>query len=1096
MKQAGKTIIMLIIALMIPLGLMAQASLRTVSGTVKDASGEGLPGAVVQLYGLNTIAAADVDGHYSIKIPTSKSTLTFSFVGMNKLILHVPNGSDDITKDVVLEANTDLEEVVVTGYQELDKSRIAGSVATIKAKDLDLNGVNSLEQALQGKIAGLQVQNQSGLVGMRQKTRVRGTSTMMGSQEPIWVVDGIIQEDPLPFKTQDLDAMGNIDESNWDYVRQFVGNSISWLNPNDIESLTVLKDASATAIYGVRAANGVIVIKTKRGQRGSSAINYSGGLNIGEKIGYSDLELMNSLQRVAVSRETFERGLISSWSDVNLGYAGALNQYLNKQITASEFDAAVAKMETTNTDWFKLLYRTPVSQSHSLSFSGGGNTVRYYSSLGYNNNKGTAKGNGTETFSAHVGLNMDLTRKLHVAFDVSATQTTTNGFYEVNPYNYASTVNRAIPCYNEDGSLYYYANESNSRNFNVLNELANTGNKNKTLSANTSMNVNYDITSELRVQSLLSYASSKVTGETYATEYSNHVAALRGYEFGQAIPTSAEYQSSRLPIGGQFNSSRTEQGTWNWRNSISYDHIFNNVHAITAMAGMEMSSTKYEGFANTTYGYLRDRGRTFASVPVTITTPAGATMANNLLEELSPTITDTKTNNMGVYLTLNYAYDNRYVVNASVRGDASNRFGRYHNENFNPVWAGGLKWNMYREKWFNNQNIFSNVSLSASFGYQRNMDASYSSNLILKIPTYAAQTVDQNTGDYMLQISRLAYNDLRWEKTFTQNYGIELGLFQDKIRLSAEYYSKHGSDMIYALTVPVEYGVETMPVNGASMNNSGFELTVGFTPIRTKDFTWNVSANTSKNWNEVTKVTVQNATWSNATTGSFYHEGYAATSFWAFKCDGIDKTTGYPIIDLSVKEGSDPANDPTAYMVYAGKLTPDLTGGLSTSFRYKMLTLSSSFYWQMGGKKFLSAAYPSSLLPSEYSNLSSELVNRWTPTNTEASFPGLPGVDVIQNPISLPTGNSNDVLSLYEMYNYSTARVVSGSTFRCNSLSLSYAFGPSVLKALHLKSLSLSASVSNLFAINSSDFHGRDAEVATGQQPRTRSYTFNVNVSF
>lgn len=450
---------------------------------------------------------------------------------------------------------------------------------------------------------------------------------------------------------------------------------------------------------------------------------------------------------------------------------------------------------------------------------------------------------------------------------------------------------------------------------------------------------------------------------------------------------------------------------------------------------------------------------------------------------------------MGVYYTLNYAYDNRYVLNMSVRFDASNRFGRYTNENFNPAWAGGLRWNMTSEKWFTRQNIFSDVSLRASFGFQRNMASNYSSSLIVKIPTGATSgATDQNTGDYLLDISSLPYENLRWEKTITQNYGIDMGLFHNKINVSLDYYIKQGKDMITTLLVPREYGIENMPINGGSMTNKGYELTVGFTPIRTRNFTWNVSMNTAKNINKVTKVNVQNLSWKTATSGSFYKEGYAAGSLWAFNCTGIDQTNGRPIIDLTTDGVSDPKSDPTAYMHYVGKLDPDFTGGLSTSFRYKLFTLSSSFYLQVGGKRFLQPAYASSVLPNEFENLSSELNYRWRPGDTNAIFPGLPDKDVANNAVLLPNGTT--YATLYDMYNYSTTRVVSASTLRCNNISLSYSFPEKLAHKIKCHALSLSASVANPFAIVSKDFHGRDSEVASGQQPRTRSYSFQINASF
>lgn len=1072
-------------------------SRRNISGRIIDESGDAMPGAQIRVQNYDIYAVADANGRYTISIPQADCNLQFSFVGMKTEIRTVKKGAIANVLNVALRHSTELDEVVITGYQELDRTRMAGSIAQVQAKDLDITPITTLEQALQGKLAGVAIQNQSGLVGVQQKTRVRGTSTLMGSQEPIWVVDGVIQEDPLPFNAQEFDTQGGITEDNFDYIRNFVGNSIAWLNPMDIENITVLKDASATAIYGVRAANGVIVIKTKRGKQGSLAVSYAGGINFGERVSYNALERMNSKERVAVSREIFERGLISQSTTGSLGYAGALNDYLFGRISSDEFNSRVAAMETVNTDWFDILFRNPVSHRHSVSFSGGTEKARYYSSLSYSKNNGTAIGNNQESYGAHVGLNMDFSRKLHVSADFSGSYATTQGFYgNVSPYNYAYNTNRAIAAYEEDGSLAYYT-YSNGYKYNIINERDNSGNKNKTLSLNTSFNAYYDILDNLKFNTLFSLNASSVKGESWATEHSNYISAIRRYEYGNVLPTSSDYLNSPLPRGGQLNVDNTNQLSWSWRNSLQYDKLFNDIHALTAMIGMEMSSTKYDGYQDTRYGYLPERGKSFATVPATLTNPVNNSLyKNTLAEENQPKVTDTKVNRMGLYLTLNYAYDNRYVVNLSVRGDASNRFGQYHNEKFNPVWAGGLRWNVDREKWFQKQDIISSLALRASYGYQRNMASNFSPSLILRIPAAngaQSQIIDLRTGDYLLNIKNLPYDDLRWEKTFSQNYGADFALFQNKVRVSIEYYHKKGTDIITTMALPREYGIENIPVNSGSMVNKGYELSVGFTPIRTKNFTWDVSLNTSKNWNEVTKVSMQSMSYRTAVSGSFNKDGYPVSSMWAFKCDGIDPETGYPVIDLSYNEGAD-LTDPTSFMVNVGKLDPDFTGGLSTSFRYKQFSLSTSLYLQLGGKKFLSPAYQTNTMPSEYENLSTELLNRWTPENTTANFPGLPDYNNATSAVELPNG---EFITRYAMYNYSTARVVSASSLRCNNLSLSYSFPSEWLKrALRLQSMSVGASISNLFAINSKDFKGRDAEVATGQQPRTRSMSLNLNVAF
>ena len=1082
-------------------GRLNQDNTRKFTGTITDSEGEVLPGVHIHLIGTKIYTTANDDGTFIINIPINLCDVEFSFVGMRKKKVHFNTGEQDILKNIVMKSATDIDEVVVTGYQDFDKTRMAGSVAQISAKDMNIDGFNSIEQALQGKLAGFVVQNQSGMVGVKQKTRIRGTSTMMGSQEPIWVVDGVIQEDPLPFSATEFDSQGSVTEDNFDYIRNFVGNSIAWLNPMDIDRITVLKDASATAIYGVRAANGVIVINTKRGKVGSLAVSYSGALNVGERVSYNSLEMMNSRERVAVSKEIFQRGLSANWSNNNIGYAGVLNDYLFGRIDSKEFERQVEKLETNNTDWFDILFRNPVSHNHSISFSGGSEKARYYSSLSYNKTNGTAIGNDQNTYGAHVGLNMDFGKRLHVNFDLGGAYTRTNSFYGgFDAYNYALKTNRAIPCYNEDGSLFFYQNRSTNGNyggflFNVLNERDNTGNNNRSQNLTASVNAYYDITSQLKFNTLVNVASSSVYGESWATERSTYITAIRNYEYGTALPTSATYKNSKLPNGGELNTTETNRLTWSWRNTLQYDKLFNHLHALTAMIGLEISSNKYNGVSSTAYGYMPSRGKSFATVPVGLTNPySGAIYANPLLENLCPTITDSKTNQMGAYLTLNYAYDNRYVVNFNVRGDASNRFGQNKNERFNPVFAGGLRWNLSREQWFQKQNIISDASIRASFGYQRNMASNVSPSLIVKIPRGAASSiVDQRTGDYLLNISKLPYDDLRWEKTFSQNYGLDLGILNNQIRIGVEYYYKKGVDMISLLDIPREYGIESMPVNGGSMKNSGYELTVGLTPIRTKDFTWNLSFNTAKNFNEVTKVGKQNQNWTSVVLGNYYKQGYPIGSIWAFRNEGIDPETGYPIINLDVAEGAD-TTDPTTYMEYAGKLDPDFTGGLSMSFRYKQFTLSTSFYLQLGGKRFLTAAYQSTYLPSEFENMTNELVGRWTPDTPNSNFPGLPDKGVVST--LLPDGST--YATVYQMYNYSMDRVVDASSLRCNAISFSYSFANTWLQKCHIpvKSLSLSGTINNIFTIHSGDFKGRDPEVAMGQQPRTRSFSMNLNVSF
>lgn len=1065
----------------------------TVSGTVIDENGKILPGITVAIKGIPGNTVTNNLGHFMLADVDEDAVLIFSAVGREKVEIKV-EGRTSITVTVKTKAS-DLQEVTVsTGYQILKKSNMVGATSSVKMSELYNNGISSIEQMLQGKLTGVNITNTSGMVGTRQTVRVRGTSTLSGSAEPIWVVDGIIQEDPLPFKAQELNTLGGITPDNTDFIRNFVGNSIAWLNPNDIEDITVLKDAAATAIYGIRAANGVIVINTKRGKTGPVSINYSTSMSTNERVTYDKLNLMNSKERVSLSREIYNRGLVSFDANNNIGYAGAVNDYLyHKTITGDEFNARVAALETTNTDWFDILFRTPFSMNHNLSVSGGSNNTSYYSSFGYNDTKGTAIGNNSKGFTGNMSVTSQITKKFNISARLSASQKTTDGFYKVDPYEYASNINRSLAAYYPDGSLSFYKNVEGFQ-YNILNEMANTGNTNKVLSANAAIDANYEILPGLRLQSLFSYNSISTIGESYATEQTAYIAdEYRFYDYGLYKVTDAAYKASKMPVGGEYNLDQNSSNSWSWRNSVSYNKVFNQKHVMAVMFGQETNSSRYTGYMNTSLGYVRDRGKAFAVLPAT-TVSYGYTSTNDLLTRFVPKITDRLTNTMGLYLTTSYTYDNRYVANFSVRNDRSNRFGQFTNESFNPVYAGGLRWNMANEKWFQSSYWLSNLSLSGSYGYQRNISSSVSPDLIIKTPAAvpANGVVDQNTGETLLTISSLPYGDLRWEQNSSLNLSLDFSLFNSKIQGSFAYYMKHGKDLITSLDVPREYGVTSMLVNGGSMNNSGYEISASFVPVRTRDFTWSVSMNTSKNNNKIIETGEQLRTWRTAVAGGLNRPGDPVSGFYAFKFDGVDPVTGYPKIDLSLTEGKDPVTDPTAYLQYMGKMDPDFTSGLGMNFRYKMFSLSSSFYLQVGGKKFLTDLYDSNQkLPNEYENFSRNVLDRWTPANTTSSIPGLPDVTIA--PVLIPGTTRYE--KIYEMYNYSTDRVVSASSFRCQNINVTYSLSQELIKKLRCKSINVGAGVSNPFSINSKDFEGLDPEVATGGQPRTRAFSLNLAIS-
>ena len=1071
----------------------------TIKGRVFMADSTSVPGATVILKGTSTGISTDMAGGFVITIPYMESpVLVFSFMGMRTREVRYVGQKEML---VLMEEDVKaMDEVIVTGYQKIKKKEMVGSSQTVKRDELFFDGTNSVEQMLQGKMSGMLVLNTSGMVGSRQKVRVRGTSTLLGNQEPVWVVDGIIQEDPLPFKTQELNAQGQISEDNFDMIRNFIGNAISWLSPNDIADITVLKDASATVLYGVKAANGVIVITTKKGEAGRLSISYSGGFSLAPRLNYRKLNLMNSKERIEVSRESYERGLIGERDLESVGYEGILKRYLNKEISYSQFDSEVKNLETINTDWFDILYRNPFSHNHSVNISGGADRLRYYASINATFNNGTAKGNDSESYSGSLNLDAELHKKVMVGMRLTGSYSNTNAFYQVDPFTYAMSTSRAIPCFQEDGSLLYYKQQNKEFLYNILNELSQTGNTNEKRDFNLNFNLTYDILSGLRFESVFGMGLSSSNGESYASERSFYITSeKREYEFGAYKPSDSKYLQSGLPHGGELNTTETRNTTYSWRNSLAYTNVI-GLHNFGFTLGMEIRSNIYKGTNATTYGYFPDRGKTVTLPPVNVIINAGTPnqeiRRNGIYDKITTKITDQKANYLSYYASVYYSLDQRYVINASVRSDASNRFGQDTRNRFLPVWSLGVRWNVTDEHWMQGQNVLSQLFLKGSYGWQGNVAENFGPDLIANIPT---QNIDNLTGEYLLAIKSLPYGDLRWEKTKTINLEAEMGFFENRFAAVLSYYRKTTEDMIVMKEVPYEYGIVSMPINGGNMKNQGWELSVSFTPVRLNDFVWTMSLNSSKNINKIESTMNENENWRSAVGGTLNKKGYAVSSFWAFDFIGLNPETGTPQYNIpSAEENPEGITDATAFMKYMGKLEPDFQGGVSMSFRYKTLTLSSSFNLNVGGKKFLYTVFNDDMRqyrPNAYSNLPKDLIKRWRKPGDEkfTDVPGLPNPTDCM--VYLPSGIGGTSEYAYRLYNYSDVRVVNSSFLRCNSLSLTYTFPEKLIKSMNLNDLTLTGGVTNPFIIMSKKFKGMDPEVGAGSQPIIRNYSFSINIS-
>ena len=1069
----------------------------TITGWIRDSNGEALPGATVTIRGSKSGGIAGMDGNYTCIIPAQEGlVLTYSFIGMEKKVVKYTGKK---TINITLNSsNTEIDEVVVTGYQNIQRRDLVGSITTLKAKDIVMPSYSTIDQMLQGRVAGMMVTSSSSRVGSAPQIKIRGTSTLIGNQDPLWVVDGIIQED----FSVDLDDNKIMTED----LKDIIGNQISWLNPADIENITILKDASATAIYGSKASNGVIEITTKRNTTDRLTVNYSSNFNIGQRPNYGMFNLMNSQERVQFSQDAFNWG--TSYANTPYKelytYEGLLRMYLEHDISEAEYSNAYRTLETQNTDWLKLLTRRSFSHNHNVSVSGGTNKFSYSASMGYTNSEGQEIGNDSERMTGRISLLMRPVQKLTISVTMNGSVSTNTGFAGgVSPLSYATSTNRAIDpdVYYQKRNSYSYNNTHESLSYNFINERDNSGSKSRSTHMSASLDLKWNILDWLTYQFTGGYTDNNSTNESWLTEQTFYIAnQYRGYDYNSVAPTSAEFKAAQLPFGGRLYSNNSNQYAYNIQNKIQISKAFNENNRLNALIGTEVRSTTGKGINNIVYGYVPDRGeRIVAPTTPEEFQPIGGSGFTGwgLLGQMYSSgwkKTNTTNNFFSVFATFAYSFMNRYVVNANVRNDASNRFGQDTNKHFDPTYSIGFSWRASEENFIKEHlKWITTLNFRGTYGIQGNALTRLSPELIL-----TQNGVKKGYNQYYSTISQIPNPYLSWERTKTWNFGLDLELF-NMFYMNLEYYTRR-SNAVVSLDLPYEYGISKMQRNGGIIRNRGIEYTLSFTPLQKRDYALSVSLNASKNWNKggETQIETTHMNFLNGKSDYILKEGYPLSAFWSYSFAGLDEN-GKPTFNLlDVPEEERDSNiDKTTYLVYSGQKEPDFTGGMGLSFRYKSLTLNTNFALIIGNKKRLTSPYKDfggsrSTMPDPTLNTNRDLLKRWKEPGDEAHtiIPALPrGVDIL---MKLPDGETAE--SLIQMWEMSDAMVVSGSFLRCRSMGLTWQMKREWCDKIFAKNLSLNFSVDNLFVIASKRFNGFDPELDNSVMPRT--FSFGINVGF
>lgn len=977
---------LLLVALFVIGCLQLMAQTRTIKGEVTDAqNGEALIGATVMVEGEKGGTVTDFDGNFSLQVSSSAKKIKVSYIGYIDKVLSV---SDNMK--VKLESDSKaLADVVVIGYGTARKSDLTGSVATVKSKDFNKGLVSSPEQLINGKVSGVQIMSNSGSASAGSTIRVRGGASLNASNDPLIVLDGV----PL--------EQGGISGNS--------SNFLSMINPSDIESMTVLKDASSTAIYGSRASNGVIIITTKKGQQGAVKVNFN---------------TTNSLQTRAQMVDMLSRD----------EFVNVINQYGT--------DNQKSLLGTANTDWNDEVYRTAFGTDNNLSVSGSiDKWLPFRVSVGYYNQSGLVRKDNVERWTGNVVLTPSFFQD-HLKLTINAKGTlNNNSFNNGGAVWAAATFNPTIPVYsgndkyggyNEALDADGYPVNAGVRNPRGLVDLYDS--KSKVSRFIGSMDVDYKVhfLPDLKLHATVGADYAKGDGTVYVPAY-----AAQSYNKDESLGGS-DYK-----YGPQKNENRLLTLYANY--AKYFEDIKSNVDLT---AGYD-----YQYWKSTT--------------PLYYTKSAAGTNLSTVKAS------DYRHVMLSYYGRINYSFDGKYLLTATVRRDASSRFSK--NTRWGTFPSVALGWTLTEEPWLKNQKVLSNLKLRASYGVTGQQEGIGNYNY-LPVYTYSVTGAEAFiNGQYINTYRPEAYvSDLKWETTTSWNFGLDFGFLDGRIGGAIDFYTRKTKDLL--ASVPTAAGTnfsKTILTNVGNVDSKGIEVSLNATPIQTKDWEWNLSYNfTWQNMKVKNLSLIKGGSQTNVKVGpsidayqfQVLSEGYEPYMFYVYH-QLYDSKTGKPIEGAYADLNNDgEINESDLYRYHSP--APKYIMGLSTSLRYKQLTLGMSFRANIDNYVYNGMGMSTGAFETvSYNN--SQL------NNLNTSF--------------LKTGfKTRQYLSDYYVEN--------ASFLKLDNLSLSYNVG----KINKWASLTVSAMVQNVFTITG--YSGTDPEVPNGMDnsfyPRPRTYSVSLGLQF
>lgn len=1083
-----------------------------ISGVVKNKGGEPLAGASVRVRGTNQGVSTNERGEFTLTNVSDIVTLEISMTGYKPYRVRVSASAG--TVEVVLEQEPlTMGDVVVTGYQNKNRSEYAGAATTVKTKDIKVVSLGTLDKMLQGQVAGVAIQNTSATFGTAPKIRIRGSASLSGINEPLWVLDGVPLEAPLNIVPSELYG-GN--------ARNLLASALSNVNPEDIEDLTILKDATATAMYGTRAVNGVIVVNTKRARKNSPLrIGYNANTTLSLKPSIRDFDVLNSKDQIELNQELFEiyQSSLMNFGAANSGpFSKAVDLYNRRDITEQQFREMVRDLKQTNTDWFDELYKNSIMQQHSLSLSYGGDRSATRVSFSYYTDPGKTIGEKTERFTANFVNNFFITDKFNAEVMLKyAKRDQKNPGTLVNPFSYARDASRAMKPYAPDGKFELY--KRGYADFNIINEI---NNNYIDLSNNdflAQLNLTYKVSSKLKLTGLFNTRYSSSAIDEIQTEYSNYANQFRADDFRikdvnerlYKSPGAPSYELPKtvLPEGGILDRETNSAKFYTLRGQAEWTVLDKRRHKLEVMAGMEVTQNHQSGNFSRGYGYRSD-SKTFAPADLayerlmlSTNLPADEQRmynGRNLLQGASSYITEFTRNAVSYYGSASYNLDGKYILDGSLRNDATNVSGRASRNRFLPTWAIGAAWNIIKEEFM--EPLFPAITdarLRVSYGLRGNAGyrgpelVAYYENILRLYPGYNVTGVN---------IVESENTSLEFEKEYMFSTGIDLSLF-NRVDLTFNYYSRKNFDLVGYKSVQSSSGYLTKLFNWADMKNEGIEASVNIRPLTiVGQLKWSGNFNVGYNKNVVLSDYQGNfpSVYDAANSNGFPLKGQPMTGLYSFRFAGLNDrglaeyydTKGGRVMGFSESE-RDLTN-----VSYQGSRDPLVSGGFASNFIYNNLTLGISMVFNTGHVVRKADFYRRGTISGLYrddQNANGDFVNRWRAAGNE-QYTNIPRL-ILQEDINDYNNAGYFDRSIFSTYNMSDIRTINASYLRLRNVTLQYNF-EKLAKRLKVQNFTIGVEASNLAVFASDRLNGMDPEtLLTGlNMPPVKSFTFNLSATF